>query len=251
MGERTRYEPGTFSWVDLSTNDQDAAKAFYAGLFGWDYEDNPMGDGMVYTMARLGGHNVAAIFTGEEPPHWNCYVTVEDADASAQRARDLGATLLVEPMDVFDAGRNAVLQDPQGAALSLWQPRANVGAGLVNEIGALCWNDLLTPDVEGSIAFYTALLRWSIQEVPGSDGQYYGVLNGENRNGGIMPMPPGGHPAWNLYFATADTDATVEKAQELGGELVMGPMDVPASRFAILRDPQGAVFSVGAGDMDP
>jgi uncharacterized protein len=251
MGERTRYEPGTFSWVDLSTNDQDAAKAFYAELLGWDYEDNPIGDGMLYTMARLRGRNVAAIFTGREPPHWNSYVTVEDADASAQRARDLGATVLVEPMDVFDAGRMAVLQDPQGAVLSLWQPGANIGAGLVNEVGALSWNDLLSADVEGSIAFYSALLGWTIQEVPGSDGQYYGVLNGENRNGGIMPMAPGGHPAWNLYFATADTDATVAKAQELGAEVVMGPMDVPASRFAILRDPQGAVFSVGAGDMDP
>src|SRR5262245_27148514 len=141
MGERTSYAPGTFSWVDLSTNDQDGAKAFYTTLFGWDYEDNPVGEGMVYSMARVRGHNVAAIYTGDGPPHWNCYVTVQSADATAQRSQELGGTVLAEPFDVMDAGRMATLQDPQGAVLCVWQPGRNIGATLVNELGALTWND--------------------------------------------------------------------------------------------------------------
>ena len=254
MGERTSYTPGTFSWVDLNTPDQEAAKAFYRELFGWAYEDVPAGDGITYSMARIDGHDVAAISPmppGVEVPHWNCYVTVEDADATAARARELGATLLNEPFDVFDAGRMAVFQDPQGAALCVWQPKDNIGAGLVNVPGALNWNDLISPDIQASAAFYRDLFGWDIEEIPGSDGQYWSITNRGRQNGGLMPMPPGSHPAWNLYFAVEDVDATVAKAGELGGATIMGPMDIPnGSRLAVIRDPQNAVFSIAAGPMD-
>jgi uncharacterized protein len=255
MGERTSYTPGTFNWVDLNTDDQDGAKAFYGALFGWQYEDIPIGEGMVYSMAKVDGHSVAALgpVQGEGmPPHWNCYVSVDDADASAARAAELGATLVAEPFDVFEAGRMAAFADPQGAVLSVWQPKENIGAGLVNAPGALSWNDLLSPDVEASAAFYRALFGWEITEVEGSGGQYWSITNDGRQNGGMMPLPPGGHPAWNLYFACEDTDATIAQAGELGGETVMGPVDVPnGSRFAILRDPRNAVFSVASGQMDP
>jgi uncharacterized protein len=253
MGERTSYPPGTFSWVDLQTSDPEAAKAFYSSLLGWDYEDIPIGDGAAYSMARLQDHSVAAIgpLQGEGmPSHWNCYVTVADVDASAARAAELGATLLAEPFDVFDAGRMAAFQDPQGAVLSIWQAKENIGAGLVNAIGALTWNDLISPDVAGSKAFYSELFGWQIQEI--APGEYWSIANGANRNGGMMPMPPGSHPAWNLYFAVDDVDATVARARELGGDAVMGPMDVPnGGRLAVLRDPQNAVFSVLSGELDP
>jgi predicted enzyme related to lactoylglutathione lyase len=255
MGERTSYPPGTFSWVDLNTDDQEGAKAFYAALFAWQYEDVPIGDGMVYSMAKVDGHSVAALgpLQGEGmPPHWNCYVSVDDADASAARAKELGATLLAEPFDVFEAGRMAAFADPQGAVLSVWQAKENIGAGLVNAPGALAWNDLLSPDVEASAAFYSALFGWEITEVEGSEGQYWSITNAGRLNGGMMPLPPGGHPAWNLYFACEDADATIAQAGELGAEKVMGPIDVPnGSRFAILRDPSNAVFSVASGQMDP
>ena len=186
------------------------------------------------------------------PPHWNCYVSVEDADASAARAAELGATLLAEPFDVFEAGRMAAFADPQGAVLSVWQPKENIGAGLVNAPGALSWNDLLSPDVEASASFYRALFGWEIAEMEGSDGQYWSIANDGKPNGGMMAMPEGGHPAWNLYFACEDADATIAQAGELGAETVMGPIDVPnGSRFAILRDPRNAVFSVASGPMDP
>jgi predicted enzyme related to lactoylglutathione lyase len=254
MGERTSYPPGTFSWVDLQTSDQEAAKGFYADLLGWDYDDVPVGEGATYSMARLQGHSVAAIggLQGDEmPPHWNCYVTVADVDAAAARAKELGATVLAEPFDVFDAGRMAVFADPQGAVLSIWQAKENIGAGLVNVPGALTWNDLISPDVEASAAFYRDLFGWQVEETPGSDGQYWSITNGGRVNGGIMPMPPGSHPAWNLYFAVEDVDTTVARATERGAETVMGPMDIPnGGRFAVIRDPQNAVFSIASGQMD-
>ena len=254
MGERTSYPPGTFSWSDLQTDDLDRAKSFYGDLLGWSYADIPIGDGAVYSMAQVQGHNVAGLGERQDesvPPHWNCYVTVEDADASAARAAELGATLLAEPFDVFDAGRMAAFADPQGAVLSVWQAKESIGAGLVNAVGALTWNDLFTPDVEASAAFYSALFGWQITEVEGSDGQYWSITNGGRINGGLLPIIEGGHPAWNLYFACEDVDATVARANELGGETFMGPMDVPnGSRFAILRDPSGAFFSVSAGPME-
>jgi len=255
MGERTSYTPGTFSWVDLQTDDLDGARRFYGALFGWSYEDVPIGDGAVYSMARVQGHNVAGLGERQDesmPPHWNCYVTVANADAGAARAVELGATLLAEPFDVFDAGRMAAFADPQGAVLSVWQAKENIGAGLVNAPGALSWNDLLSPDVEASAAFYRDLFGWEVTEVEASDGQYWSITNGGRLNGGMMPLPPGGHPAWNLYFACEDADATIAQAGEHGAETVMGPIDVPnGSRFAILRDPSNAVFSVASGPMDP
>jgi len=254
MGERTSYPAGTFSWVDLQTDDLDGAKRFYAALLGWSYNDIPIGDGSVYAMAQVQGHNVAGLGERQDesiPPHWNCYVTVADVDASAARAAELGANILAPPFDVFDAGRMSAFADPQGAVLSVWQAKESIGAGLVNAVGALTWNDLVTPDVEASSAFYSALFGWEITEVPGSDGQYWSITNGGRLNGGLLPIIEGGHPAWNLYFACDDVDATLAKANELGGETFMGPMDVPnGSRFAILRDSSGAFFSVSAGPMD-
>jgi uncharacterized protein len=254
MGERTSYTPGTFCWVDLVVENQDAAKAFYSGMFGWDYEDFPTPDGSVYSVARIDGQAVAAVVPLPDPsmpPHWNCYVSVEDADAVAGRAAELGATIVLPAGDVGDSGRVAILQDPQGAILSLWQPGRHVGAGVVNVPGALTWNDLLSPDVEASAAFYRELFGWDIGEIPGAEGQYWSIANGDIKNGGVMPLPPGGHPAWNLYFAVADTEATLARAGELGGQVVMGPMEVPTGRFAIIRDPQNAVFSVVDGEFDP
>jgi predicted enzyme related to lactoylglutathione lyase len=254
MGERTSYPAGTFSWVDLQTDDLDAAKRFYGELLGWSYNDIPIGDDSVYSMAQVHGHNVAGLGERQDesiPPHWNCFVTVEDADASAARAAELGATILAPPFDVFDAGRMSAFADPQGAVLSVWEAKESIGAGLVNAVGALTWNDLVTPDVEASAAFYSALFGWQITEVEGSDGQYWSITNGGRINGGLLPIIEGGHPAWNLYFACEDVDATVARANELGGETFMGPMDVPnGSRFAILRDAGGAFFSVSAGPMD-
>src|SRR5215218_7004953 len=123
MGERTSYAPGTFSWTELVTSDADAAKAFYTSAFDWEYRDNPIGDGSVYSTALRDGRDVGALYASDQPPHWNCYVTVESADATAARASELGATVAAQAFDIFDVGRMAVIVDPVGAALCLWEPK--------------------------------------------------------------------------------------------------------------------------------
>jgi predicted enzyme related to lactoylglutathione lyase len=259
MGERTRYEPGTFSWVDLTTADQTAAKAFYGELLGWEHEDLPVGDGVVYSMMRVGGRDVAAISPQPEqqraagvPPLWNSYITVEDADATAARAKELGATVHAPAFDVMEAGRMAVIQDPQGAHFLLWQPRGHIGAGLVNAPGALVWNELASPDLDASSAFYGGLFGWTVAPFEAGPTPYLSIKNGEANNGGMRELTPDGSPPhWLVYFGVADLDAALETVSRLGGNKLMGPQDIQIARIAVVRDPQGAVFALYAGELEP
>jgi predicted enzyme related to lactoylglutathione lyase len=258
MGERTTHAPGTFSWVDLSTTDQPAAKAFYGALLGWEALDLPIDENTVYSMQLVRGHAVAAISPQPQaqteagvPPLWNSYVTVESADEAAARAAELGGTVHAGPFDVMEAGRMAVIQDPQGAFFMVWQPGQNIGAGLVNEPGALCWNDLSTPDMDGAQAFYGALFGWTFTPMEGGDQPYVVISNKERANGGIRPLdPPGMPPNWAVYFAVEDLDASLARAEELGGAKLMGPIDIGIARFGVVADPQGAVFLLYAGQLD-
>ena len=258
MGERTQHAPGTFSWADLSTTDQEGAKAFYAGLLGWDFEDTPVGDGMVYSMAKVRGKSVGAISTQPEqqreagvPPMWNNYVTVASADETARRAGELGATVHAPPFDVMDVGRMAVIQDPQGAFFMVWEPRASIGAELVNEPGALVWNELATSDLDAGAAFYRDLFGWETPEFEGAPETYLSIRNGGRSNGGMHPrVAPGAPPHWLPYFGVEDVDAAVANVGELGGGVIMGPVDIPQARIAMVTDPQGAMFALYAGAME-
>src|SRR5947208_2317078 len=205
MGERTGYPPGTFSWVDLGTTDADGAKIFYGNLLGWEFEDMPVPDGPPYSMATVGGRTVAALYPKQDeqaPPAWLSYVTVEDADATAARAAELGGTVISQPFDVLEAGRMAVLQDPTGAVFAVWQPRASIGAQLVNDVGSLTMNQLNTSDPEAAQAFYGALFGWTFQQVAGGEQAFWGIQNNERLNGGMMPVPAGWEiPShWIAYF---------------------------------------------------
>jgi uncharacterized protein len=264
MAERTVYTPGTFCWVDLTTTDQEAAKRFYGGLFGWEADDRPVGEGpsgeaVYYSMMRLGGRDVAAIapqppFQREAgaPPMWNSYVSVQSADATAQRARELGGQMHAGPFDVMEAGRMAVIQDPQGAFFFAWEPRGHFGAALVNVPGALVWNELNSSDLDASAAFYGGLFGWSIAPFEGSPEPYLSIRNGEANNGGIRPLtPPGAPPYWLAYFGVQELDAALAKVQELGGTRHAGPIDIQIAKIAIVADPQGAVFAIYAGALEP
>jgi predicted enzyme related to lactoylglutathione lyase len=262
MGERTSYTPGTFCWADLSTTDQEGAKAFYSALFGWEIEDMPVGDdsGTVYSMATIGGKTVGAISPQPDqqrqmgiPPLWNSYVSVEDADTVANRAGELGATVHMPPFDVMDVGRMTVIQDPQGAFFMLWQPRRHIGAGLVNAPGAMTWNELASTDLDGSKSFYGDLFGWEIEEVEGSSmGTYLSIKNGAANNGGMREvMPPGTPPHWAVYFGTDDVEASLAKVEELGGTKMMGPMEIGMGKIGFAQDPQGAVFALFEGQMEP
>jgi predicted enzyme related to lactoylglutathione lyase len=250
MGERTSHAPGTFSWVDLATSDADGAKVFYGGLLGWVFEDMPVPDSPPYSMARLGGRSVAALYPKRDeqaPPAWLSYVTVEDADAIAARAGELGGTVITEPFEVLQAGRMAVLQDPTGAVFAVWQPRETIGAELVNDPGALTMNQLNTPDPDAAQAFYGELFGWTFQQIAAGEQAFWGINNGDRLNGGMMSAQP---PHWLAYFTIADIDASAAKIGELGGRVLLGPVPIPAGRFVVAADPQGAVFALFEGRVD-
>jgi predicted enzyme related to lactoylglutathione lyase len=254
MGERTSHPPGTFSWTDLSTPDPDGAKHFYTGLFGWEAEDLPLPDGGVYTFLRKAGKEVAALSAAREGQMtaWLSYITVDDADAVASRATELGATQLGEPFDVMEAGRMGLIQDPTGAVFAVWQPRENIGATLVNGHGALSLNQLNTSDPDQAREFYSQLFGWRVESVAGGDQPYWGLFNGERLNGGMMQLPPGaGAPShWLVYFGIDDMDAAADQISESGGTVMVPKTEVPGGHFLVARDPQGAVFGLFAGRFD-
>src|SRR5215210_2149377 len=154
MGARERYEPGTFCWIDLETDDARAAKAFYVGLFGWATEDTPISETMVYTMCSVDGRHVCAMYDRGGRPEWLSYISVADVDAVAAKAREAGAASVADPFDVFDSGRMTVIVDPTGARVAAWQPRTHPGAGLVNGPDLWCLNQLNTSDPAAAQPFY-------------------------------------------------------------------------------------------------
>ena len=261
MGKRHKYEPGTFSWVDLATTDPAAAKAFYGALFGWTAEDMPAGEAGIYTMLRLDGDDVAALYEMQPemraqgvPPHWANYVTVADVDATAAKARELGGIVFGEPFDVLDSGRMAVIQDPTGATVMAWQPGRHIGAGRVNDPGCLTWNDLVTRDIQAARTFYEGLFGWQTEPIE-ENGQvvYVTIKNRDRINGGMMPMTPqhgDAPPHWLPYFTATSCDEAVSRLNELGGTTLAGPMEMGAGRIAVIRDPQGAAFALFEGEVD-
>jgi uncharacterized protein len=253
MGTRTEHAPGTFSWVDLTTNDAAGAKGFYGGLFGWEFEDNEIpGDGGVYSMCKVGGENVAAIApaTDRFPPHWNNYVTVASADDATAKAKELGANVIEEPFDVMGAGRMALFQDPTGAALCVWEPGDTIGARRVNDPGCLTWNELHTPDPGKALQFYTGLFGWSTEEMDTQGGPSYTiVMVGERSNGGVMDTQEGEPPNWLPYFTVESRDAAAEQAKGLGARELFR-MDMPQGNIVVFSDPQGAAAAVFEGEVD-
>jgi uncharacterized protein len=259
MGERTGHTPGTFCWTDLTTTDQESAKEFYGALLGWQANDQPVGDGVYYSMMQLGGKDVAAIAPQPQqqrdagvPPVWNSYIAVEDADAAVARAKSLGGTVHAPAFDVMEAGRMAVIQDPQNAYFMVWQPGQHFGAALVNAPGAFVWNELATPDLDGSTTFYGGLFGWTVEEFPGSPERYLSIKNGGANNGGMRGLnPPDAPPHWLVYFGVEDIDAALAKVAELGGTKLAGPIDIGIAKFGVVQDRQGATFALYAGQLEP
>ncbi len=244
MGERTETELGTFCWTDLSTTDPDAAKDFYGTLFGWEAEDTPVPGGSVYSVMRLGGKDVAGIFCQPQqqrdagvPPMWNTYVSVSSADETAERAKELGAQVHAGPFDVMDAGRMAVIQDPQGAFVMPWEPRRSSRRALADAPGALAFNELASPDPDAAAAFYGELFGWTTE--PG-EGGVLTIRNGEAATGAIREARPGEAPHWLVYFGTDDLDRSLGRIDALQG---CGPMELGMGA-TVARDPQGAAFAL-------
>ncbi|MBV8809331.1 MAG: VOC family protein [Acidobacteriaceae bacterium] len=249
------HPPSSFCWFELGTTDQNAAKQFYTSLFGWTANDYPMGPSDFYTMFQLTGADAAAAYTLREdqrqhgvPPHWMIYIAVENADQTAARAGQLGATVLAAPFDVAEHGRMAVLQDPTGAAFSIWQPKQHPGTGVSRTDGTVCWADLSTGDPAKAAQFYEALFGWSVK--PGEHDSS-GYLHIQNRGEFIGGIPPAAlrnsqiPPHWLLYFQTSNCDQTAKNAAQAGATLHVAPMTIPnVGRMSVIADPQGAVFAI-------
>jgi predicted enzyme related to lactoylglutathione lyase len=256
--EKNSFETGQFCWADLATTDPDAAKTFYSSLFGWEIEDMPIPGGGTYSMARVNGRYTGALSEQMEeeraqgiPPHWNVYVSVEDVDTYTKKAEAAGGTIITQPFDVLDSGRMAVIADPTQAIFCMWQPQEHPGYGLVNEPGAMDWNELLSGDPERARAFYTELFDWKAETMSmgaGPDAPDYTVFSlGEQPVAGLMQAPEGMPmpPQWTVYYNVADCDASASKVTELGGQVYFGPQFMETvGKFATCADPQGAVFAI-------
>ncbi|WP_433608078.1 VOC family protein [Prescottella agglutinans] len=253
MSRHASYSEGTPNWVDLQTPDQAAAKAFYTTLFGWSYDDQPTMEDEVYSIAALRGERVTGIAPmphgspADATARWNTFLAVDDVDAAAAEVEPAGGNLILPPFDVVKAGRMAVVGDPTGAEVALWQSRDHIGATLVNETGTLIWNELVTDRPDSALPFYRAVvgLGSAAMPVPGSDDYTVLQVNGDGVGGCVPPPRPDVPNHWHVYFCVEDTDATVAQAVAAGGRLMADPFDMPSvGRMAVLSDPQGAVFSV-------
>jgi hypothetical protein len=238
--------------VDLGTQDIQKAIGFYSSQFGWAIQPGgPEAGG--YSMAKLDGRNVAGVGPLMGPPGtpsaWSTYFASSDADAAAARIKSAGGQVIVEPMDVMDAGRMLVATDTTGAAFGVWQAGNHTGAEVVNVPGAFTWSEHMSRDFEGAKAFYAAVFGYEYGDMS-SDGFSYATLliNGQQVVGGIGAYSDdigNTHQAfWGVYFGTTDTDKAVELATSHGGQVVRPATDSPYGRMAIVADNQGAVFSL-------
>lgn len=272
MPERDGYIPGVPSWVDTNQPDPQAATAFYGALFGWEFEDvMPEGSGGHYFIGRIRGGDVAAVGSLPDgaPPvaTWNTYIAVANADDAAAKTQAAGGSAAMEPFDVLDAGRMAMLTDPEGAAFCVWQAGNHKGAQIVNEHGSLNFNGLATRHLERARAFYGAVFGWETLNLPAG---VMWTLPGygdhlEERSPGLreqmaqMSAPDGfidvvaavnpianddadTSAHWSVTFGVDDADAAASKAVDLGATILAGPVDAPWTRMAVIADPQGAVF---------
>lgn len=276
MPDRDGYIPGVPCWVDTSHPDPEAAVAFYNGLFGWEFENvSPEGE-PPYFMARIRGRDVGAVGSIPEgaPPMamWNTYVWVDSADDTASKVSAAGGNVLLEPFDLPESGRMAVFMDPEGAAFRVWEARAHKGSGVVNEHGSLNFNDLNTRDVAGAKAFYGEVFGWQTLELDGGFeawtlagyGDHLVRENPQMREQMEDLDAPAGFedvvaslvpladeqanipPHWGVTFAVDDADAIADKAAQLGGTVVLPPLDAPWVRMTVISDPQGATFTASA-----
>ena len=253
MAEAKTVATNKFGWVDLSSSDPAAARAFYSKLFGWDAEviDDRAAGG--YGMFKLGGKEVGGVGplqNPQQPTAWTAYVLVADADAAATKAKAAGGTVLAEPFDVLEEGRMAILADPGGAVFGLWQPKKHTGWEVERVPNSVCWVENDSRNIDAARRFYTDVFGWVAKDsgLPGPGAYTEFQLDGESFAGGMaMPeMVPAEMPSfWITYFAVAEADGVAARAKELGGSVITEPQDIPEiGRFAVIHDPQGAHFGI-------
>lgn len=247
------------AWVELSSTDAPASRDFYQKVFGWRIEvtADPQYGG--YGLAYTGDENVAGI-GGRQPgdtsaSHWSIYIGTADADVTAKKVKDAGGDVLVEPFDVAAQGRMVVFQDPSGAVLSAWQAKEHQGfiAGGEGQFG---WAELNARGLGKTLDFYKSVFGWDAKRgEPPAPGEppYTEFQIGDESVAGALEMPtpvPKEVPSyWLTSFNVADVDGTAKKARDAGASELVPPTDFPGGRFAVIQDPQGAVFGLVKTDI--
>lgn len=240
------------AWVDLSSSDAAASRDYYSKVFGWQVEVSPDPQYGGYGVAKVGGKDVAGIgpkMAAEAPTAWNIYIGTTDAEKLAGKVQAAGGTVIMAPFDVGDLGRMAVFQDPTGAFISAWQPKA-MGGFETSAPSTFGWAELSSRGIDKAVPFYNAVFSWTGKSSDMGEGAppYTEFqLGGQSIAGGMEmnPMVPAEVPSyWMPYFNVEDVDKSFKTATEAGGKEMMAPQDFPGGRFAILSDPQGAAFGL-------
>jgi predicted enzyme related to lactoylglutathione lyase len=258
----TKRTLNSFWWAECVVPDLAKAKSFYGELMGLTFKDLDMGDGPAYSIGKHGGCDVAGFMELSPqlqaqgvPPNWLPYVLVADIEATAAKAKELGASVMQPPTKALDAGWFSVIVDPTGAALGLWQAGTFEGADLVNHAGGLSWTDVKTTDIEATKAFYTGLFGWEAKKRSGDDAPFeYWTFDLAGRPVcGTLVMGAGmeGIPAhWNAVMGVADVDVAAEYVAEHGGKVEMAPRDFEFGRMSQVNDNQGANLTLMSSDRD-
>jgi predicted enzyme related to lactoylglutathione lyase len=269
------YPAGVPCWIDLIQDDGPASEAFYAGLFGWEYDVKTPSDAPFrYAYSRLADGIVGGIGSPIGPhdsPGWKQYVSVESADDTAAAVEANGGTVESAPMDLGTSGRVAHCADAQGARFGIWQPAELLGSEVVNAAGSWNFSELNTDDPDAAVRFYGAVFGWELKPwFPGGDStagfftnpgygehlmeRYPSMREFIESDAGpagfgdavaiLQPQAGAPSPWWSTTFGVADADASFARAVELGAEVVSEPVDTPYTRQSTIRDPQGAALNL-------
>jgi predicted enzyme related to lactoylglutathione lyase len=252
MTRRITAPTGAPVWIELASSDLAASHSFYTQLLGWEVEP-PSPEFGGYTNLRKDGVRIAGSMDKPEmqpgPDAWLVYMSSTDCAATCDAAAAAGAMVMVPAMDVLTLGRMAVMLDPTGAAVGAWESWEHTGFGFWDEPGAPSWFELHTRDYAGALEFYAKAFGWTFEVEPGSPAFEYSrmVIDGESL-AGVMGaaefLPEGVSSNWQIYFETADIDASVAKVQALGGSLIHPIDDSPYGRLAACLDSTGAMFKL-------
>ena len=250
MPEMDGFKHGLPSWVDLASPDPDESASFYGDLLGLEATgpDEQYGGYRIFMRdgRQVGG--LMALQQEGQPPAWTTYINVDDADSVAEKVRQAGGQVMLEPMDVMELGRMAIFADSTGAVFGVWQPGEHKGAGVVGEPGSVAWNQCNTRDPEQALEFYSQVFGWESEKVDTGGVDYWELFSAGSAVGGMLRMGddfPDEVPAhWIVYFAVDDADAATEKARENGATVRVEPMDIEAGRLSVLTDPHGAAFAL-------
>lgn len=267
MTKRETYPAGVPCFVDSGRVDSAAAREFYGGLFGWEFDNVSPDEGRPYHMAKLSGGVVAGVGTQPEQnwePTWNTYVSVQDADATAAAVEEAGGQVLMAPFDIGSAGRMGVFADPQGAEFCVWQAGQTGGSEVVNQPGAVVFSTLHTTDLPAAVEFYGKVFGWAMEaegeqwwmiRLPGYAAEQDKLQPGFSKGMEEMGAPEGfadvvamvvtdDSARWEVTFAVENADDAAARVRELGGQVVSEPQDMPWVRESTVRDTDGAQFVV-------